>query len=82
MIKDKKLKFNDDSKLMVRKVVQRFTNPEGRKVVVSKWFLVEDELNLGSFRDKKNTDILEYKYDVPSGDVHSASDILKGLFKK
>jgi len=78
MPKDKKPKINEESKLLVRKIISRTKDANGNTIIRTKWFLVEDELNLGYASEKQNEDIVEYKYDVPNPD---SKNIFKGLFK-
>lgn len=77
-MKEKKLKFNDESELLVRKIIDKQITSDGRTVVRTQWFKVEGEMNFGSLADKNNKDVVEWKYNIPD---KNKPNILGNLFR-
>jgi len=77
MSKERKIKFNDNSKLFVKKIIAREKDNYGREIIRTRWFYVEGELNLGSLSKKQNEDIIEFKYEIPDSNKINP---FKGLF--
>lgn len=71
-----KIKFNQDSKLLIRKIIDVTIDANGKKIIHTRWFVAEDPINLGSLAEPLNKEIVEYKYDVPN----KQSNIFGGLF--
>ena len=61
----KKLKEIEGSKLLIRKIVDRFIDEQGINHIKTQWFVAEQPVNFGSYKDKQNEDIIEYKYEFP-----------------
>ena len=51
-----------DMVLMVRKIVGETITPEGNKVYQTRWERVEGDISIGSMKDPKNKDIIEFKW--------------------
>jgi len=69
-MKQKNLKEMEGSRLLIRKIVSKFTDEQGNTHIQTKWFVSPDPVNLGSVLEKKNEDIVEYKYEFPPENVN------------
>jgi len=77
-MKEKKLKEIQESELLIRKIISKTTDENGRTIISTKWFKSEEPINLGSFTEPQNKEIVEYKYNVPSGEENIFTKIFKG----
>ena len=77
MRKDKKIRFNENSRLLVRKIIARGKDNHGRDVIKTQWFVVDKEFNLGSLSKKQNEDIVQIKYEIPDP---NKKNIFESLF--
>lgn len=66
MNKKKNFKEIEKSKLKVKRIVGKQLDQHGREVNLIKWEEVKKEVNLGSFANPKNTDIIQFKYIIPA----------------
>ena len=76
------MKFNKNSKLMTKKVIEEFVDEMGKtyqKIMVE---VQEKELNLGSVKKPKHPEIVHIAYDVPPKEKPKKEglDFLSGLF--
>ena len=79
----KKIKFDMNSQLFVKKIIGRFQDDFGRTVIKTQWFKVDNEVDLGSLTNRRNEDIIEYKYEIPDPDKQpTPADFFGGLFKR
>ena len=78
----KKIKFDMNSQLFVKKIIGRFQDDFGRTVIKTQWFKVDDEVDFGSITNSRNEDIIEYKYEIPNPNKKTPADIFGGLFGK
>ena len=74
----KKIKFNQKSKLLVRRIVGTKTDEFGTNHNLIQWFEVKDEVDLGSFAKPLNTDIIQIKYQMPQSKPKSDFSSLFG----
>ena len=70
----------EESNLLVLKAIGEFIGQDGKLHVKTKWFLCDEELNLGSSAEP-NKEILAIKYETPPP-PNPMSDLFGGLFGK
>ena len=79
--KANKRKYVDvvESKPLVLKAIGEFIGQDGKLRVKTKWFLCDEELNLGSSAEP-NKEILAIKYESPQS--NPMNDLFGGFFGK
>ena len=78
----KTIKDNENSRILIRKIVDTGIDMNGNRFVKVNWFKLEQPLNLGSLAKPQNTDVDQIKIEIPEDPPKNVGDLFGGLFKK
>ena len=79
--KDKELKFVDETRFEVNRIVGDITGVDGKIYRKAAKMIQTEPLELGSIMNPKNTDVIGIKYNVPSKQKREGFIDFSGLFK-
>ena len=73
------LKFIDDQQLTARVIVERGHDEFNRPFIKTAWVKIDTDVDLGSIKEPKNTEILEFKW-VDKNPMERMFKGFKGFF--
>ena len=73
------LKFINDQQLLARVIVERGKDEFNRPFIKTAWVKIDTDVDLGSLKEPKNQEILEFKW-VDKNPMQSLMKGFKGMF--